>query len=61
MDKKCKVCGDCLKLGCTVNNIPENCEERITFPYMEIGESMHMECYIQHIIDCYLEKKMSRS
>lgn len=57
-NNKCKKCGAFLNLGCTVHNVPSNCKERITFPYMSIGESMHMECYIQHVIDVYLEFKM---
>jgi hypothetical protein len=33
---------------------------RKRFPYMLYGEGMHMECYIERVIDCYTEKKKQR-
>ena len=55
---ECKGCGISVKKGCTLHNTPSNCVEHISFPYMEIGESMHMECYIEHVIETILKKKI---
>ena len=54
IDRNCPKCGLSLSRGMSLHNIPENCEERISYPYMKIGESMHFECYIQKVIDEYL-------
>lgn len=56
--ENCQKCGIPLNVGMVFQNVPENCKEYITFSFMEIGQSMHMECYIQHVIDTYIEKKM---
>lgn len=55
--EKCPKCGVLLNVRVVFHNVPRNCEEHITYPYMEIGQSMHMECYIEHVIDTYLEQK----
>ena len=49
-DETCKGCGLSLSKGLVYKNTPDNCKERITFPHMEIGESIHMECYLNKII-----------
>ncbi len=54
----CPICGVPLNVRVVFHNTPENCRERVTFPYMGIGESMHMECYIQHVIDTYIQSKL---
>lgn len=56
----CPRCDMPLDQGVTFKNAKENYKERITFPYMKIGESMHMECYIHHVIDSYLKEKDER-
>ena len=58
-DKICPICGIPLNVRTVLHNMPENCEEYITYSFMEIGQSMHMECYIQHVIDTYLKKKLN--
>jgi len=55
--ENCPRCGIPLNVRVVFHNVPKNCEEFITYPFMEIGQSMHMECYIHHVIDKYLEKK----
>lgn len=59
-DKNCPKCGDRLNLGLVLHNSPKNCEERKTYTYMEIGQKMHAECYIEHVIDTYLMNKMRK-
>lgn len=59
-DEKCPRCGIPLNIRVVFHNTLKNCETHITYPYMKVGESMHMECYIEHVIDSYLELKMSR-
>ena len=55
--ENCPRCNKKLERGCTVHNVPANCQEQLTFPYMEIGEAMHIECYIQKVIEeCVKEK-----
>ena len=58
-DENCPRCGTPLNVRVVVHNVPENCKEYITFPYMEIGQSMHFECYMHHVMDVYL-KEMTR-
>lgn len=55
---KCPKCNILLNERTVLHNVPENCKKIITYPFMKIGESMHLECYIQHVIDSYLEKKI---
>lgn len=57
--EKCPGCGVLLNLGVVFINVPENCDIRLTYPYMKIGEAMHMECYIQHVIDTHINKNIS--
>jgi len=59
-NENCPKCGIPLNMGFTVHNVPKNCEKYITFPYMKIGESMHMECYIQHVMDKVMEKDIKQ-
>ena len=47
----CRGCGIPLNRRLVLCNTPENCKECITYPYMEIGEGMHMECYIARVIE----------
>jgi hypothetical protein len=54
--ENCPKCGIKLNVRVVIHNKPENCKEHLTFPYMEIGQSMHLECYIEHVIDIYLKK-----
>lgn len=56
-DEKCPKCGIPLNAGVVFHNVPKNCEEYITYPYMEIGQSMHMECYIHLVIETCLNHK----
>ena len=56
--ENCIRCNKNLRHGVAVNNIPENCKEQLTFPYMEIGEGMHLECYIQHVIEKCVKDKL---
>ena len=58
--ENCLNCGMKLNLGVVFHNVPANCTERVTYPYMEIDQSMHLECYLEHVIDTILKKKMSR-
>lgn len=55
-DENCPRCGIPLNVRMVLHNVPQNCKEHITYPYMKIGESMHMECYIHHVMDIYWEK-----
>jgi len=55
-DEKCPKCGHFLNIRTVFHNVPENCKEYITFPYMEIGQSMHMECYIEHVMETHLKR-----
>ncbi len=57
-DENCPRCGIPLNVRMVFHNQPENCKEYITFPYMDIGQSMHAECYIQHVINSILKEKM---
>jgi hypothetical protein len=57
MNKICKRCNITLENAVIVQNLPENCKEYISWKYMEIGEGMHFDCYIETVIDKYLEKK----
>jgi hypothetical protein len=50
--KKCPQCDIPLNVGAVFIN----CNERITFRFMEKGQSMHMECYIQHVMDIYWDQ-----
>lgn len=50
-EKTCPRCGGLLSLGMVLINVPRNCTERITYPYMEIGQSMHFECYVGLVIE----------
>ena len=56
-DEKCPRCGINLNVRMVLHNVPVNCKEHITYPYMEIGESMHFECYLEKVVDVYLLKK----
>lgn len=56
IEEKCPKCGIPLNVRIVLHNIPENCKEYITYPYMKIGESMHMDCYIHHVMDMYFKK-----
>ena len=56
----CSICGIPLNKGCVVHNVPENCKEHITFPYMRIGDRLHIECYIQHVIEVILMEKVAK-
>jgi hypothetical protein len=56
--ENCRRCGQPLNIGTVLHNRIENCKDRITFPYMDIGESMHLECYIEHVIDTHLKKRL---
>ena len=58
MDNNCPSCGFPLDVGVTLHNYKKNYMDRLTFPYMEIGQSMHLECYLQFVIDTIIEKKM---
>lgn len=58
-DETCPKCGIFLNTGMVLHNIPENCKKHITYPFMKIGESMHFECYLQHVIDCYIKERGS--
>jgi hypothetical protein len=57
-NQDCVRCGEKLSYGITFHNIPANCEKRKTYTYMEIGRGMHAECYIEHVIDIYLSKRL---
>ncbi len=54
----CQKCKTSLSEGCAVRNIPERCLNFRTFPYLKIGETMHLECYIEHVIDSYFNTKI---
>ena len=56
-DQICPRCGMKLNLGMVFHNTPANCKERKTYIYMEIGQSMHAECYIEQVIDLYWKQK----
>lgn len=55
-NENCPKCGIPLNIRMVLHNHPENCKENVTFQYMEIGESMHFECYIRHVMDVYLKE-----
>ncbi len=52
----CPGCNLPLNVRMVLHNVPENCKECITFPYMKIGESMHFECYLEKSIKEILKK-----
>ncbi len=58
MNEKCPKCDVPLDLGMAVHNNLEDCRRCITFPYMKIGESMHLECYIERVIDEHFKHKI---
>lgn len=53
----CPRCKLSLSDGVALYNESERCKEtmRIIFPYMEIGERMHLECYFEHVIETYVQ------
>ncbi len=51
--ENCQRCGVPLNVGMVLLNS----KEPIIFPYMKMGEGMHIECYINHVMDIYWEKK----
>ena len=60
-NKKCIRCGRARSHGVSFRNQPAN-EEQVSFPktftYMEEGEQMHMECYIEHVVETHIKKMM---
>ena len=56
--ENCARCNKSLDVGMTLHNIPEHCKKRVTFPYVEIGDGVHFECYIGLVIDEYLKHKI---
>jgi len=54
----CSKCNDLLNRSMSFHNTEKNCENGLTFTYMKIGEAMHAECYIEHVIDTYLKKRV---
>lgn len=58
--EKCPRCGISLNVRMVLHNTSENCKENITYPYMDIGESMHFECYMEHVMDTYLKNLIKK-
>ncbi len=56
IEKICPRCGETLKEGIVFHNKDEI--DKRGFTHMKKGESMHGECYIEHVIDTYLKKVM---
>lgn len=56
--KKCSRCEYPVNFGIVLHNMPENCKERITFTYMKVGESMHAQCYIEHMVETIMKDKV---
>ena len=56
--ENCPKCGVRLNERTAVHNIPSNCINKLTFPYMKLGESMHLECYIEQVIGAILQEKL---
>ncbi len=56
--RKCSKCNGTLDRSMSFHNTEKNCENGLTFTYMKIGESMHAECYIEHVINTYLEIRL---
>lgn len=55
-EKRCAKCGTSVEDRCFFDNVVGNCKETVTFPYMEVGQSMHFECYFERIIEKKLEE-----
>jgi len=53
-EKKCAKCHLILGQRCCLNNLAA-----LTFLYMKMNESMHIECYIEHVNDIIKEKIIS--
>lgn len=50
----------CINCGYPLENrvsFQNNKTEPKIFTYMELGQKMHLECYIEHIIDTYLDSR----
>lgn len=56
--ENCIRCSKTLSRGVALSNNPENSKEQLTFPYMESGEGMHLECYVQHVIEKCVKDKL---
>jgi len=54
----CSRCNKSLKKGVTLRNLPQNCEDELSFPYMQLGESMHLECYVSYVIEKLVKEKL---
>lgn len=52
----CSKCGISATKGVVLKNTPDN----KLFRYMEDNQKMHIECYLKHVIDIYMEEKHER-
>jgi hypothetical protein len=57
----CSKCNGPLNRAMSFHNTEENCENGLTFTYMKIGDAMHAECYIEHVIDTYIKIKLENN
>lgn len=58
--EKCGGCGRTLCCGIRLHRLKDELEN-VNFPYLKLGESMHLECYINRVIEEKLNEKLQKN
>lgn len=53
-ERVCAKCGGDLRIGCSVHNLYPGYR---AYKYMDDGQSMHFDCYIDHSVEEILKQK----
>lgn len=55
--RKCCACDETLENRCILSNIPSSqFPDTKTFVFMDMGQSIHLECYIQRVMQHLLKR-----